>query len=101
MQEQSERVDIYGQHIGALLQVCLVSIAYVVLTNPAQKDRAYRCFCNKERLEAVKSVQRKIGNRRTYDGRCSKLSQSEVEARLQRNEDHVIRFRVSIFVSLL
>ncbi|MFQ5735480.1 MAG: glutamate--tRNA ligase [Thermodesulfobacteriota bacterium] len=61
---QSERLAIYDRHAAALLD----------------KGLAYRCYCSKERLEALKAEQMKKGSPPRYDNRCRSLSPSEIPA---------------------
>ncbi len=51
------------------------------------EDRAYRCYCSKQELDAMREAQRAAGRKPMYDGRCRN--------RPHQPEDvpHVIRFR--------
>lgn len=75
---QSQRSDIYRQHIELLLE----------------KGHAFRCFCTADRLEAVRNEQ--MANKLTagYDGHCLHLSDADVELNLQQKIPHVVRMRV-------
>lgn len=75
---QSQRTEIYRQHIGVLLE----------------KGHAFRCYCTAERLAKVRAAQ--IANKQTagYDGHCLTLSEDEIRSKLVTNEPHVIRMRV-------
>lgn len=55
---------------------------------------AYRCFCSKEDLEAQRNDAEKQKVAFMYDGRCRKLDQDEIEARLRNNDSFVVRFKV-------
>ena len=61
---QSERHEIYRDHVNRLMQ---------------QED-AYPCFCSEERLEKHKTFQRSEGLTPRYDNLCRKLEKKEVEA---------------------
>lgn len=74
---QSERLDIYKEHIDVLLE----------------KGHAYHCFCTKERLEELRESQRKNKQKPMYDGLCRNLSKEEVSARLANGEENVIRMK--------
>lgn len=54
---------------------------------------AYYCFCTKERLESLKSS---VGEKEiaVYDKHCLHLSKEEVQAKLDADEPHVIRFNM-------
>jgi len=51
------------------------------------EDRAYRCYCSKQELDAMREAQRAAGGKPMYDGRCRNRSDHP------ENTAHVIRFR--------
>ena len=55
---------------------------------------AYRCFCAKERLDALREAQRAAGETPRYDGHCKGLSDEECAARIEAGERPVLRFAV-------
>src|SRR6266478_5552198 len=63
---QSERAELYQQHVKTLLA----------------SGAAYRCFCTAERLEAVRLEQRRQGLFVGYDGLCRGRPVAEGEARV-------------------
>lgn len=67
---QSHRSDRYHQILQQLLAA----------------KKAYRCYCSKERLEALRQQQTAAGLKPRYDGHCRDLEEN-------RNETYVIRFR--------
>ena len=75
---QSQRSDIYRQHINTLLE----------------GGHAFRCFCTAERLQSLRAEQ--MANKQTagYDGHCLGLSEDEIAAKLKNKEPHVVRMRV-------
>lgn len=75
---QSQRSDIYRQHIELLLD----------------RGHAFCCFCTSERLEAVRNEQ--MANKQTagYDGHCLHLSDADVKHNLQQKIPHVVRMKV-------
>ena len=75
---QSERLDIYQEHIKTLLN----------------KGDAYHCFCSKERIDEVREKQREQGLLPRYDGFCKGLSKEEVEAKKAAGEAYVIRLKL-------
>jgi len=75
---QSQRSDIYRQHIQVLLDA----------------GHAFRCFCTQERLQALRSEQVARKETAGYDGHCMSLSEAEVNSRLAAKEPHVIRMKV-------
>lgn len=75
---QSERLDIYREYALQLIE----------------KNKAYYCFCTKERLEALKEEQFANKLLPRYDRKCAHLTKEEVAQRLSANEPSVIRLRV-------
>ena len=75
---QSERLDIYQAHIEPMLA----------------SGHAYRCFCSKERLEAVREKERQEKGTPRYDGHCRHISIEEAEERAAAGEAHVIRLKL-------
>lgn len=56
-----------------------------------QSGHAYYCFCDKERLEEVRSIQQASGVAPRYDGHCRNLSADEIQANLAAGVPYVIR----------
>jgi glutamyl-tRNA synthetase len=79
---QSERGEIYRKHGDMLLE----------------SGHAYRCFCTKEDLDALRA--RQMAEKRSAigyfaaDSPCRKLSPEEINRRLENRMPHVIRLRV-------
>ncbi len=75
---QSERREIYQEHANRLLH----------------DGHAFHCFCSAKRLEQMRAEQMKRGETARYDGHCMGLSEDEVNERLARGEEHVVRMKV-------
>ena len=75
---QSQRKEIYKQYAEQLI---------------AQGD-AYRCFCDKDRLEEMKNVQKASGAATKYDRHCLHLTQEEIDEKLAAGVPYVIRQRI-------
>lgn len=75
---QSARKHIYQEHAVRLIE---------------QGD-AFHCFCSPQRLDEMRAEQRAAGENPRYDGRCMHLSDSELRARLDAGEAHVVRMKV-------
>lgn len=73
---QSQRRDLYGKYAELLIE----------------KGAAYRCFCNKEDAEE-ETVAEGVKVHK-YDGRCSRLSQAEIDANLAAGKSFVIRQKI-------
>jgi len=74
---QSERKDIYTKYLKKLLE----------------EDKAYYCFCPKEKLEAEKEKQIKEGKTPCYTGECSSLTKEEINKYLEEGRSSTIRLR--------
>lgn len=75
---QSERLDLYKKHAEELVK----------------KDKAYYCFCTKERLEKIRLVQQSKKELPRYDRQCRHLSPALVKKRLSAGDPHVTRLKV-------
>ncbi len=74
---QSQRLDIYRQHIQILLD----------------GGNAYPCFCSSHRLEEVRKQQAESKKIIKYDRHCLALDQKEATKKMT-NESHIIRLNV-------
>jgi glutamyl-tRNA synthetase len=75
---QSERSEIYRQHVDELLD----------------KKHAFRCFCTTERLNKLRATQVQEKQQLGYDGHCAQLSEEEINHRLANKQPHVVRMHV-------
>ncbi|MEE2836330.1 MAG: glutamate--tRNA ligase [Myxococcota bacterium] len=75
---QSERLDLYGQYVDALIA----------------SGKAYRCFCTAERLSELRATQRANKQNPGYDKHCAGLSQEESARRAAAGEPFVVRLNV-------
>lgn len=74
----SERLSIYHKLIAELVSI----------------GGAFYCFCTKERLEKVRTSQRKQGLVPKYDGHCIGKSTDEVQTLIDAGVPHVVRLKV-------
>ena len=72
---QSERKDIYKKYAEELVSM----------------GKAYRCFCTEETLQEMRDYCDKHKMPFMYDGRCSHLSEEEINEKLKNGESYVIR----------
>ncbi len=56
-----------------------------------EKGAAYYCFCDKDRLEEVRVLQKASGQAPHYDGHCRELSKEEIAEKLALGIPYVIR----------
>ncbi len=75
---QSQRLDIYRKYINELIA----------------KGHAYYCFCTKETLDEMRTKAQKEKKFFKYDRRCHKLSQEEIQAKLDAGESYVVRLKM-------
>lgn len=77
---QSERMGIYKEYALKLVEA----------------GAAYFCFCDKERLEEVRELQKASGIAPQYDRHCRNLTPEEVQAKLDAGVPYVIRQKVPL-----
>ena len=75
---QSERLAIYQEKVKELLK----------------KKHAYHCFCSSERLEKIRTLQKKQKLAPRYDGSCRKLSEQKIAENLEKNMPYTIRMKI-------
>jgi len=75
---QSERLEIYRDHVKILLE----------------KDRAYRCFCTADRLAEMRVMQEKKKTPQGYDGHCRNLSPTAIKQNMKEGLNHVVRLKM-------
>ncbi len=59
-----------------------------------ESGKAYRCFCTKEELEADKARAEANNKPYRYSGRCRRLNNDEIKAKLDANLAFTVRFKV-------
>ena len=69
---QSQRLEIYREHVDRLLK----------------EDKAYRCYCTPEELEAKRKAALARGEKPRYDGTCREIGRKEL------GKPFAVRFRV-------
>ena len=69
---QTKRFDTYKKYVQQLVD----------------EDKAYKCYCTKERLDALREEQESKGERTGYDGKCSHGAEAPTE-----DAPYVVRFR--------
>ena len=75
---QSERAELYREHARRLVE----------------SGHAYPCYCSHQRLEELKTEQRRQGTALGYDRRCRVLTSAQRQAFQQEGITPVIRFKV-------
>jgi glutamyl-tRNA synthetase len=77
---QSERTEIYREHVRRLLEA----------------GHAYRCFCTRERLDEMRAENRDRKAFPGYDRRCRSISPDESSRRAASGEIFVVRMKVPV-----
>lgn len=72
---QTDRREFYGKYAELLIE----------------KGSAYRCFCNKDDEEETSTDDKTFAK---YDGRCSRLTPEEIQAKLDAGVPYVIRQKI-------
>lgn len=75
---QSQRLDIYKKYVDELIE----------------NGYAYYCFCNKERLDDLREMQRAEGKIPKYDGLCRGVSLEDAKKRIAAGEEYVVRLKM-------
>ncbi len=76
---QSERTKIYESNLSDLVET----------------QKAYRCFCSKERLEKMREDQLAKGEPPRYDRRCLNLSDDRIKQKLAAEMPFIWRLRIN------
>ena len=77
---QSERIEIYREHVDRLLAA----------------GHAYRCFCTRERLEAMRAEHRDQRVFSGYDRRCRDLKEETSGSLAEKGEVQVVRMKIPV-----
>lgn len=75
---QSERLDLYQKYVQQLVV----------------QNKAYYCFCSKERLAEVRDQRRQQKLPPKYDRHCLHLTSDQVQKKIEQGESYVIRLKV-------
>ena len=76
---QSERLPIYKKYAEQLIE----------------SGHAYRCFCTKERLDVMRKEQEQKHMAPMYDKTCRKLSEEEVQKKMEEGLPFTVRMKIS------
>ena len=76
----TERRDVYNKYINQLLE----------------SGKAYRCFCSQEEIEAERKMLEEKGELSRYLGKCSHLSEEEIQKNIAEGKKFTIRFKVPL-----
>lgn len=61
-----------------------------------EKGAAYRCFCTKERLEALRAECESAGRQTKYDGYCAGLSKEQIDENLNNGIPYIVRQKIPV-----
>jgi glutamyl-tRNA synthetase len=82
----------YGPYLQSARREKHLAYAYELI----EKEAAYYCFCNAERLDEVRKQQQLLKQPIMYDRHCRSLSKQEAENRAAVGDEHVIRLKVPL-----
>lgn len=85
-----EGPDVGGEY-GPYIQSERMSMYMDYAKKLVESGDAYYCFCDKDRLEEVRTIQKASGMAPKYDGHCRSLSKEEIEENLKSGKPFVIR----------
>ena len=80
-----------GGPVGPYVQSERMSMFKAYAEKLVESGHAYYCFCDKDRLEEVRVLQKASGQAPKYDGHCRNLSKEEVAEKLAAGVPYVIR----------
>ena len=80
-----------GGNFGPYIQSERMSFFKDYALQLVEKGHAYYCFCDKERLDELKDLQKASGTPPKYDGHCRNLSPEEIKKNLEAGLPYVIR----------
>jgi glutamyl/glutaminyl-tRNA synthetase len=78
---QSQRIPLYKEYTNRLIS----------------EKKAYRCFCTHDELDAKKKQSEAMGIPNIYDGKCSGLTDKEIEDHISKNTPFSVRFKTPAF----
>lgn len=76
----------YGPYIQSLRKSNYIDYAKELI----EKEKAYYCFCDKERLDSIKNENGIV----KYDRHCVGLKKEEIDKNLSENKEYVIRQKI-------
>src|SRR5690606_1923498 len=89
------RLSVYREHLARLLEPGAAVGAAGAAGDEHGRPAAYRCFCTRERLDALRKAQMEAkASFLGYDGHCRDLPVEEARRRADAGEAHVVRLRV-------
>ncbi len=60
------------------------------------ENKAYKCYCTSEELDAKAEQQKENGQIPRYDGHCARLDDEQIAKYEQEGRDYTVRFRVPV-----
>lgn len=80
-----------GGPVGPYVQSERMGMFKAYAEQLVQQGKAYYCFCNKERLEEMRLVQKASGQTPHYDGHCRHLTAEQIQQQMDAGVPYVIR----------
>lgn len=88
-----EGPDIGGEY-GPYVQSERMGIFKGYAEQLVREGKAYYCFCDEQRLEEVRVIQKASGQTPHYDGHCRNLTPEQIQANLDAGMPYVIRQKI-------
>ncbi len=84
-----------GGEYGPYFQTERTQLYAEKLTELAGHNKAYRCFCSKERLDTMRERQRAAGQPPRYDRTCALISEDKIQRKLDAKLPYIWRVKVN------
>ncbi len=83
-----------GGPVGPYVQSERMSMFKGYAEQLVKEGKAYYCFCDKDRLDEMRIVQKASGQAPHYDGHCRNLSEEEIAVKIAAGTPYVVRQKV-------
>lgn len=78
-----------------ILQSKKIRLYNEIAKNLINNNLAYKCYCNKERIENIKYIQKKLNENIKYDGKCKYIKN------IKNKNNYVIRFKTPDITNII
>lgn len=85
-----------GGPVGPYVQSKRMGIFKDYAIELIEKENAYYCFCDKDRLDELKQVQQASNIAPKYDGHCRHLTKAQIQENLDKDVPYVIRQKMPL-----
>lgn len=85
-----------GGPVGPYVQSERMGMFKEYAVDLVKKGHAYYCFCDKERIDEVREIQKASGIPPMYDGHCKSVSEDEIAKNIAEGKPYVIRQKMPL-----